>query len=91
MIELDAKAKRELLKQLIRQSGWKIIEELLESQWTSALSDFKNAVTINEFCKAQAIINQIEFLLEQENSVKLGNMPKRQLDFLKKIMVQNNA
>jgi len=39
----------------------------------------------------EAIINQIEFLLEQENSVKLGNMPKRQLDFLKKIMVQNNA
>ena len=39
----------------------------------------------------EAIINQIEFLLEQENCVKLGNMPKRQLDFLKKIMVQNNA
>jgi predicted RNase H-like HicB family nuclease len=39
----------------------------------------------------EAIINQIEFLLEQENSVKLGNMPKRQLDFLKKILVQNNA
>jgi len=39
----------------------------------------------------EAIIDQFEFLLEQESSVKLGNMPKKQLDFLKEIMVEKNA
>ncbi len=39
----------------------------------------------------EAIIDQFEFLLEQESSVKLGNMPKKQLNFLKEIMVEKNA
>lgn len=39
----------------------------------------------------EAIIDQFEFLLEQESSVKLGNMPKKQFDFLKEIMVEKNA
>jgi len=39
----------------------------------------------------EAIMGQFEFLLEQESSVKLGNMPKKQLDFLKGIMVEKNA
>jgi hypothetical protein len=39
----------------------------------------------------EAIINQYEFLLEQESSVNLGIMPKKQLNFLKEIMVEKNA
>jgi len=39
----------------------------------------------------EAIINQFEFLLEQESPLNLGIMPKKQLTFLKEIMVEKNA
>jgi len=39
----------------------------------------------------EAMVNQFEFLLEQESSVNLGDMPKKQFNFLKEIMVEKNA
>jgi predicted RNase H-like HicB family nuclease len=39
----------------------------------------------------EAMVNQFEFLSEQERSIKLGDMPKKQFKFLKEIMVEKNA
>jgi len=56
---------QETLVTLVRQPGWKAIEGILESQWLNALSIFREAKTIDEFLKAQAIINQVEGLFNQ--------------------------
>jgi predicted RNase H-like HicB family nuclease len=39
----------------------------------------------------EAMVNQFEFLSEQESSIKLGDMPKKQFNFLKEIMVEKHA
>jgi predicted RNase H-like HicB family nuclease len=39
----------------------------------------------------EAMVNQFEFLLEQGSSITLGDMPKKQFNFLKEIVVEKNA
>ena len=61
----DIAVKQELIKSLVSHSGWKIVETIFESQWLTALANFKKAKLFEEFVSAQAMMNQVEGLCNQ--------------------------
>lgn len=61
----DDIARKNALSALVRQPSWKYVEAIMESQWLSAIADFRVAKKPEEFFKAQAMLNQVEGLFSQ--------------------------
>ncbi len=75
----DIAIRQEAIKNLISHSGWKIVENIFESQWLTGLDNFKKAKTLEEFLLAQAMMNQIEGLYSQIRKDIVG-FGKKQVD-----------
>lgn len=61
----DRQVRREAVKSLVRQTGWRVIDNILFSQYQEALTKMKTATKIEEFLSIQATLNQIEGLVNQ--------------------------
>ena len=61
----DRKVRQEAVKSLLRQTGWKVIENILFSQYQEAIARVKNGKTIEDFLEIRAVMNQIESLVNQ--------------------------
>lgn len=61
----DIAAKQEAIRSLVSQGGWKIVENIFESQWLTGFDNFRKAKTMDEFLSAQAMVNQVESLYNQ--------------------------
>lgn len=75
----DIAVKQEQIQNLIRHSGWKIVENMFESQWLTGLDNFKKAKTFEEFILAQAMVNQVEGLYSQIRK-DISGFGKKQVD-----------